>query len=997
MCAQKTISDIRVFTAETIFFSLLSVVLLFRWQGRFWWNQNQPLSFDIFVNTDYGQKQVSTLKYITRQFEYCFVGNEKMESMHNETLMTFYPNTKNNKSCTAMKMINLAEPQWINIQCDTKILCDVMCTVTSNFSANSWDANNQTMQRMTKCPQQYTLKQGKCFLFSWFRSLQPKSKNMHHLFARREKMFLGNFFESFQFLFSATSSQFPPILKPHKFNNSLMHAYSYKKYLMIFDCTESIVWLSEALGFVISVHKKEVIVSGLIVFKCTKGGYIVFQHRCDGTKDCPHDNSDEDNCSCRNREGRTDETNIYCREFIGPTEKTCGPLYFMNPKGNCKMYLPDKMYSRTKNNLNAEIREKRLYNLQENIRKNMECNQNSQLLCASNDMMCFNISSICLYKTNEFEEIIPCNDGSHLHNCHQFDCDVNFKCKMSHCVLWQNVWDGQWDCPNGDDEYFGQANNKKRTCKGMLKCKGKQKLCIHLGNICDGSHNCPEIEDELFCKLHKKECLSQCSCLGFTLFCVNTTATSLTSYDAFLFVKITCSDLSHLKELSFQFSNAVFVSLVKSKITHFCLTKYPKYILILDVSHNLITETQQNCFFDLPNVKVICLNNNPIHAMKNESFVDLPNLFFLNFSHNYLIAFPSNILHKCPSVKIINIEYNKFEIITKTFLVDLHVDIIITDNYHLCCVTSSTSECFAKGPWHFLCTDLLPEKTMRTTFIVLSAVSCVLNLASISVHAIRGKSIKKAFAISVIFINIGDFFCPVYLAVIWITDLVYQGSFMISEEKWRSSVLCFMAHGIILWFVLLTQVFLLFLSISRLQIVVQPMDTIFKKASFVLKTLTIISALGVLLAIGVTLFAQFGIEELPTNLCLPLVDPTHTLLMTKILVWFVACTQTLSFSVMTMFHILLVQNLLQSQKKIRQAKSHLDSNKVLFTQLILTTISNMVCWFPVNSIYIVVMFLWRYPMSVIFWSTVAMMPINSIVYPAVFTVLWMKKACSSKK
>ncbi len=193
-----------------------------------------------------------------------------------------------------MKIINLAEPQWINVECDTKVLCDVMCIVTPNFSAKSWDIKNQTIQRMTKCPRQHIVKQGKCFLFSWFSSSQPQSKNMQHPFARRVRIFFQNLFETFKFLFIAISSQFPAILRPYGSNSSLMHTFSCKKYLTTFDCAESVVLISQAEGFVISVNSKKDINVGLNIFNCSDGVYIAFEHRCDGTTE---DNTDEEFCS----------------------------------------------------------------------------------------------------------------------------------------------------------------------------------------------------------------------------------------------------------------------------------------------------------------------------------------------------------------------------------------------------------------------------------------------------------------------------------------------------------------------------------------------------------------------------------------------------------------------------------------------------------------------------------------------------------------------------
>ena len=58
----------------------------------------------------------------------------------------------------------------------------------------------------------------------------------------------------------------------------------------------------------------------------------------------------------------------------------------------------------------------------------------------------------------------------------------------------------------------------------------------------------------------------------------------------------------------------------------------------------------------------------------------------------------------------------------------------------------------------------------------------------------------------------------------------------------------------------------------------------------------------------------------------------------------------------------------------------------MILNLITTTTSNILCWFPVNTVYLSVMFLSTYPIELVIWTIGAVMPINSIINPCVFIV-----------
>ena len=59
-----------------------------------------------------------------------------------------------------------------------------------------------------------------------------------------------------------------------------------------------------------------------------------------------------------------------------------------------------------------------------------------------------------------------------------------------------------------------------------------------------------------------------------------------------------------------------------------------------------------------------------------------------------------------------------------------------------------------------------------------------------------------------------------------------MGDIYINDEIWRSHYLCFLASGVILCFEVMNQPLLLFLSASRLMVVVFPLNSRLKDANF---------------------------------------------------------------------------------------------------------------------------------------------------------------------
>ena len=149
----------------------------------------------------------------------------------------------------------------------------------------------------------------------------------------------------------------------------------------------------------------------------------------------------------------------------------------------------------------------------------------------------------------------------------------------------------------------------------------------------------------------------------------------------------------------------------------------------------------------------------------------------------------------------------------------------------------------------------------------------------------------------------------------------------------------------------------------------------------------IVFGLSFFFSVVVTLMVKFTYKYLPTMFCLPFIDPTNAFLLTKIVTWFIIIIQSITSMAIILIYVILFRTL--QKNRIKGMKLHSASQLVL--QLYLITVSNILCWFPVNIVYITSMFLLTYPIELIIWTIITVLPINSIVNPLVFIFTMKRK------
>ncbi len=230
------------------------------------------------------------------------------------------------------------------------------------------------------------------------------------------------------------------------------------------------------------------------ILLCKSGEYISSQVICDGMKHC-QSGDDELNC--------TDICERNATEFSSRCKKRCpvdgrcqcSPLYFMDRNGTCKIFR--NQYSQQSvsvsssqevwhcrnnrtipgshfNDIIPDCKESEDEPLLTSLLKNRQSRESlclipGQLPCLAGHSSCFNISDICVYSLDTFNQLIPCRTGSHLMVCETFMCNNKYKCPGYYCLRFSYVCDGKNDCPFGEDE---EECDNMSDCKDMFRCRG---------------------------------------------------------------------------------------------------------------------------------------------------------------------------------------------------------------------------------------------------------------------------------------------------------------------------------------------------------------------------------------------------------------------------------------------------------------------------------------------------------------------------------------------
>ena len=656
-----------------------------------------------------------------------------------------------------------------------------------------------------------------------------------------------------------------------------------------------------------------------LLFKCSSGTYISSVDICNGKYDCNDGNNftqsgDEQKCNCSSK------AEYSSRKLCSGSRSWCSPLYYKNVDGQCKSFLHQHIFDESElvtipvnftcnNGLVIDIvfvddmvsdyghlaEDESIYKNLLMFNEKVPCGKQGQIPCVSGHSACYNVSDICMYRLNRYSVLIPCRIGSHLQECKDFQCNLDYKCPGYYCIPWGYIRDGKWDCPNGYDESKQLGCGIHRKCENMFKCR-KSQICVQTEDVCNGFIDCPHEEDEILCDLIDVKCPDSCVCLNFAIMCSNITF-NVAQTLPFISYHISFSAMQFITSL-LENKNALFLNLTHNSIKNICNGTFNTHkVVSLDFSFNLNQEIEQNCLFNLQNLRYFYLRHNRVFLVKPKALNNLTKLLLVDLENNLITHLFKRFIYQVPKLHVLNIRNNsiyKFDL--QTFE-NIMFHVIQTDNFKICCIKPQESQCITPNPWYMSCLELIPNMALKLSFVICSVVVMLFNCMSLIVNSILIFNVtnnnasskiknKGIFNIIVCSVNITDIVCGMYLAAIWFADFKFGKTYIVTDNQWRTNFWCVLTHGFKLYFILNMPLLFSCLTLARLMVVLYPFDSRFKSVRFVRGILLFLNITSVSTSIIVS-----SLITIPTGLCSPFIDPADSskevLFITTVVVLFI--------------------------------------------------------------------------------------------------------------
>ncbi len=583
-----------------------------------------------------------------------------------------------------------------------------------------------------------------------------------------------------------------------------------------------------------------------------------------------------------------------------------------------------------------------------------------------------------------------CPSGAHLETCENFTCPGDtFKCPNQYCVKLRYLCDGHWDCSQGYDEDTCLTSN----IPGYFKCKNSN-ISISLLNICDRAIDCPNLDDELFCELNEIQCPINCTCLLYSISCERLLGIPWTIAKQTLpYVSVVISDAIFLKDMFpykilNQLDNLAILSITNSNIASFKLVVNKNHLNLQDInfSHNVVSKMSQKCLGTFPHLTQFSVAANKIQDVACYLFNSSKNLLLLNLTHNKLTHLKDCTFAGIARIRFFDISNNLLMTLGENTFRELEINNIKTSSHIVCCVISNVHGCNQVPPWPFSCDSLLADSSMKVIIWFNGIVGCLSNLFSFirQIYNIK-KQINTGFSIGVLSITIPDFYYSFGLLLLAAFDVSFGSAYATRDYTWRQSIGCQTIAFLFLFSSYCSLTSINLLTISRYDVVRNPMDSNFKDLLFCCRIqiggffMSFTTSLVLLI-----LYLNFeGGWKLPIGLCF-LAGKSEKGFIQMLITVFLIVLQLISSCFISILYGLVAYNVRKSAESVKSTGQSRD--KSLFRKVIITCVTNITCWVPSSCVFLISVTMSQYAYKVLVWTVISIMSINAITNPWILNV-----------
>ena len=315
------------------------------------------------------------------------------------------------------------------------------------------------------------------------------------------------------------------------------------------------------------------------------------------------------------------------------------------------------------------------------------------------------------------------------------------------------------------------------------------------------------------------------------------------------------------------------------------------------------------------------------------------------------------------------------------------------DEFVYCCYAEKTLprlKCSSPQDGFSSCADMMKNRTLQTCIWILGLSALVGNAFVIMLRLIS-KEEKKVHSIFLTNLAIADLLMGVYLVIIAVKDVEYQGEYFKHDIQWRAGLVCQFAGVLSMLSSEVSVLMLTLITVDRLIcIVLSRLHRISLKKAYVLVGLTWL--LGILMSVipvlGIDYFHDtqrrvgfFG----RSAVCLPLQLSEEKLPGWEYSMAIFVILNFFAFLFILVAYIVIFYTVSKASSKVRTQRSRRESQ--MAKRLLFIVSTDFCCWMPVILISVLSMFgKFHDPEKQAYaWIAVTVLPVNSSINPILYT------------
>ncbi|XP_022107210.1 uncharacterized protein LOC110988203 [Acanthaster planci] len=695
-------------------------------------------------------------------------------------------------------------------------------------------------------------------------------------------------------------------------------------------------------------------------FQCYDGAWLPAHTHCDGTKDCPGNNrEDEPNSAC---------VFFQCKE--NPNLIQCNNGACADRRHIC-LYDFDQ------------------YGYQTGCRDVTHLRFCGEFECSNNTFKC--PGSYCIPLHRRCDVTKDCPGGEDEIGCANHTCNGHYRCHDSRvCVTKSYVCDGIKQCPAGDDELFCETQ-----CPDGCSCTGLSYACTGISWSDETAKLIPRNVRKLelrgvaaVSRRRRETVLNNNVTVEYTLYLPLDRLQQLAELD------LSGNGIDVLKPGMFKKQNNLYKLVLADnnirKLENGTFEGLHR-LQFLNLTGNPLAEIASGAFLDVVTLPILDLGYLQLRHLQPGVFKGLDSVEALNVGHNPLVAVDRGAFDGLEKTSTLDIRQTEISKVDPLMFQGLDsIQTVYADKYLYCCLLSDIHNCEAPMDELSSCEDLMRNPILRV-FIWILGFSALVGNAFVIAWRARSRDREQSRKIQTFLIlnlAVADLLMGVYMIVIASADLHYRSDYMIHADEWQESVVCQMA-GFISVLSSESSVFLLVLiTTDRFLGVVFPFSRWrlhTKSARYAVAGLWLLAFFLSLLP--VVLRPAFGDRFYGrSSVCLALPFTRTKLPGWEYSVVLFLGVNLLGFLVIFLCYFSMYIAIKRASKQCTRKRENMEEIKMA-TKMGIIVGTDFFCWMP-----IIIMGLLSLsgtatiPQEMYAWAAVFMLPVNSAANPYLYTI-----------